>query len=90
MPIFFIHVIVYVYFILVYFTKFRKYTETNGLGITIILLFAIVFAACTIFVLVNSFREKSYYIKAAENNASDELLNSENKSNITTDDIKLF
>ena len=42
-PIFFIHVIVYAYLIIVYFTKFRKYTETNGLGITIILLFAIVF-----------------------------------------------
>ncbi len=42
-PIYLIHVLVYAYFIKVYFGKFRKYTETNGLGITIILLFSIVF-----------------------------------------------
>ncbi len=42
-PFYIIHVLVYVYFIKVYFDKFRKYTETNRLGITIILLFAIIF-----------------------------------------------
>lgn len=41
-PIYLIHVLVYAYFMKVYFGKFRKYTETNGLGITIILLFSIV------------------------------------------------
>ena len=44
-PIYIIHVLVYAYFIKVYFTKFWKYTETNGLGITIVLLFIIVFAS---------------------------------------------
>ncbi len=44
-PIFLIHVFVYAYFIKIYFDKFRKYTETNGLGIAIILLFAIVFVS---------------------------------------------
>ena len=43
--IYIIHVLVYAYFIKVYFTKFWKYTETNGLGITIVLLFTIVFAS---------------------------------------------
>ncbi len=41
-PIYIIHVLVYAYFIKVYFDKFRQYTETNGLGITIILLFVII------------------------------------------------
>ena len=42
----------YFYFIKVYFDKFMKYTETNSLGITIILLFVIVFVSFifTIFV----------------------------------------
>ena len=44
-PIYIIHILVYAYFIKVYFTKFWKYTETNGLGITIVLLFTIVFAS---------------------------------------------
>ena len=44
-PIYIIHVLVYAYFIKVYFTKFWRYTETNGLGITIVLLFTIVFAS---------------------------------------------
>lgn len=44
-PIYIIHILVYAYFIKVYFTKFWKYTETNGLGITIVLLFIIVFAS---------------------------------------------
>ena len=38
-----IHVPVFIYFIKVYFDRFREYTESNGLGITIILLFSIVF-----------------------------------------------
>ena len=38
-----IHVPVLIYFIKVYYDKFREYTSSNGLGITIILLFAIIF-----------------------------------------------
>ena len=41
-PIYLIHILVYAYFIKVYFDKFRKFTETNSLGITIILLFSII------------------------------------------------
>ena len=36
------HIIGYLYFIRVYFRKFVEYTESNGLGITIILLFGII------------------------------------------------
>ena len=43
LPIYIMHVLVYAYLIKVYFDKFRKYTETNSLGITIILLFSIIF-----------------------------------------------
>ena len=39
----FIHVPVFVYIMKLYFDKFREYTETNGLGIAIILLFIIIF-----------------------------------------------
>ena len=39
----FIHVPVYMYMIKIYFDKFREYTESNGLGIAILLLFTIVF-----------------------------------------------
>lgn len=42
-PIYLIHILVYAYFIKMYFDQFRQYTETNGLGITIMLLFSIVF-----------------------------------------------
>jgi hypothetical protein len=38
-----IHVPVFIYFIKVYFDKFKEYTESNSLGIAIILLFTIVF-----------------------------------------------
>lgn len=38
-----IHVPVFLYFIKMYFDKFREYTESNGLGIAIILLFLIIF-----------------------------------------------
>ncbi|MBE6499239.1 MAG: hypothetical protein E7Z80_01650 [Methanobrevibacter thaueri] len=37
-----LHIIVYVYLIKIYFYKFKEYTETNSLGITIILLFMII------------------------------------------------
>ncbi len=36
------HIIGYVYFMKVYYSKFVKYTENNGLGVTIILLFSII------------------------------------------------
>ena len=38
-----LHQAVFIYFIKVYFDKFMKYTQTNSLGITIMLLFSIVF-----------------------------------------------
>ena len=38
-----LHVPVFIYFIKVYYDKFREYTESNGLGIAIILLFSIIF-----------------------------------------------
>ena len=38
-----IHVPVYIYLMKVYYDKFRQYTESNGLGLTIILLFAMIF-----------------------------------------------
>lgn len=45
LPLSAIHVLVYAYFIKVYLDKFRQYTETNSLGITIILLFSIIFVS---------------------------------------------
>ena len=38
-----IHIPVFIYFIKVYYDKFREYTTSNGLGIAILLLFVIVF-----------------------------------------------
>ena len=38
-----LHVLAYAYLIKIYYDKFRQYTQTNSLGITIILLFAIIF-----------------------------------------------
>lgn len=38
-----IHIPILLYIITVYYRKFREYTESNGLGFTIILLFAIIF-----------------------------------------------
>lgn len=38
-----IHIPIFIYFIKVYFDKFREYTESNGLGIAVILLFTIIF-----------------------------------------------
>ena len=40
-----IHVPVFIYFIKVYYSAFMEYTESNGLGVTIILLFSIIFAS---------------------------------------------
>ena len=40
-----IHVPVFIYFIKVYYDKFREYTATNGLGIAIILLFILTFGS---------------------------------------------
>ena len=40
-----IHIPVFIYFIKVYFDKFREYTLSNGLGITIILLFTLIFVS---------------------------------------------
>ena len=39
----FIHIPVFLYFVKYYYDRFKKYTETNSLGITIVLLFTIVF-----------------------------------------------
>ena len=46
------HVIGYLYFIKVYFRKFVEYSENNGLGITIILLFAIILVSFLFTILV--------------------------------------
>lgn len=37
-----LHIIGYAYLMKIYYVKFKEYTETNGLGITIILLFALI------------------------------------------------
>lgn len=44
-PIYLIHIIVYAYLMKLYYDKFRQYTETNSLGITIILLFSLIFVS---------------------------------------------
>ncbi|WP_407422637.1 hypothetical protein [Methanobrevibacter sp.] len=38
-----IHIPVFMYFMKVYYNKFREYTKSNGLGIAVILLFSIIF-----------------------------------------------
>ena len=48
------HIFLYAYFIHVYYRKFREYTETNSLGITIILLFAIIFISFIITTIAES------------------------------------
>lgn len=40
-----IHVLVFIYFIKMYYDKFREYTESNGLGVTILILYALVFVS---------------------------------------------
>ena len=37
------HIPIYMYFIKVYYEKFREYTNSNGLGIAVLLLFSIIF-----------------------------------------------
>ena len=37
------HVAVFIYFIKVYYDKFRQYTESHGLSVTIVILFALIF-----------------------------------------------
>ena len=46
-----VHIVSYIYMIKIYYDKFKNYTETNSLGITIILLFSIV-AFSFIFTLI--------------------------------------
>ena len=38
-----IHVLVFIYFVKVYYDRFREYTESNGLGITILILYVLIF-----------------------------------------------
>ena len=38
-----IHVLVFIYFVKFYYDKFRQYTESNGLSVTIVVLFALIF-----------------------------------------------
>ena len=40
-----VHIFAYAYMMKLYYAKFREYTETNSLGITIILLFTIIFVS---------------------------------------------
>jgi hypothetical protein len=40
-----IHILIFLYFAKFYFDKFMEYTDSHGLGITIILLFVIIFAS---------------------------------------------
>ena len=47
-----LHIIGYLYFIKVYYRKFVQYTENNGLGITIIVLFSIVLVSFLFTMLV--------------------------------------
>lgn len=47
-----VHVFVFPYMIMLYYRKFRDYTETNSFGITILLLFAIVFVSFFITIVV--------------------------------------
>ena len=50
----FTHIIGYLYFIKVYFRKFVEYSENNGLGVTIILLFAIILISFLFTILVEN------------------------------------
>ena len=53
-PIYLMHILVYTYLIKLFYDKFRKYTETNSLGITIILLFSIIFISFIITCIAES------------------------------------
>ncbi len=46
------HIIGYLYFVKVYYRKFVKYTENNGLGITILLLFTIILVSFLFTIIV--------------------------------------
>ena len=48
----FIHIPVFLYMVKYYYDKFREYTQTNSLGVTIVLLFAIVFISFLVTVTV--------------------------------------
>jgi hypothetical protein len=48
------HIIGYLYFIKVYFRKFVEYTENNGLGVTIILLFGLILVSFLFTILVEN------------------------------------
>ncbi len=47
-----IHLPILIFLMIVYYRKFKEYTESNGLGITIILLFTIIFISFNITILV--------------------------------------
>ncbi len=53
-PIYQLHILVYLYLMKVYYSKFIKYTESNSLGITIILLFTIIFFSFVVTILAES------------------------------------
>ena len=40
-----IHILVFIYFVKLYYDKFNKYTHSKGLGLSIVLLFIIIFAS---------------------------------------------
>ncbi len=40
-----IHILIFIYFVKLYYDKFREYTESNSLGITILVLYVIVFVS---------------------------------------------
>ncbi len=50
----FIHIPVFLYMVKYYYDKFREYTQTNSLGVTIVLLFAIIFISFLVTVTVES------------------------------------
>ena len=50
----FIHIPVFLYMVKYYYDKFREYTQTNSLGVTIVLLFAIVFISFLVTVTLES------------------------------------
>ena len=44
-PIYIMHILVYMYFMKFCYDRFKDYTQTNGLGITILLLFTLIFVS---------------------------------------------
>ena len=49
-----IHVPIFIYFMMKYYEKFQEYTKSNGLGIAVILLFAIIFVSFLVTQLVEN------------------------------------